>query len=299
MDEQFIRSYSTLELQPGSSWDELRFAYRSLVKKWHPDRFRLEGERRRAEEKTKEITRAYKTLADYYRKHGHTPVETDLARAEAARPSPDQAPDNQAVVETENADSPADNNAYSRDPNTVKHTVRLKPLAAVIAAALLLYLWQLDAPPDSGSSADASPENQAIDIQPAPIGSVMPQPAGQFFTHGTKIGDVYSIQGLPSKTENGIWHYGKSRVIFIDGAVSHWQIHPDNPLKASLGIEPTPHTKKYFTRGSTKAEVTALHGTPWRQTEYEWVYGPSRIFFSDGMVTGWQESPLHPLKTGK
>lgn len=299
MNEQFIRSYSTLELQPGASWDELRSAYRSLVKTWHPDRFRLEGERRRAEEKTKEITRAYKTLADYYRKHGQTPVDADAPLPEAARPSADHAPDKQVVVETDGVDSPAGQNTNSRDTNTDKHTVRLKPLVAVIAAALLLYLWQLDAPPDSGSSTDASPENPAIEIQPALIGSVTPQPVEKFFTRGTKIGDVYSIQGIPSKTENGIWHYGKSKVIFIDGAVSHWQIHPDNPLKASLGIEPTPLTKKHFTRGSTKAEVTALHGTPWRQTEYEWGYGPSRIFFSDGMVTGWQESPLHPLKTGK
>ena len=78
-----------------------------------------------------------------------------------------------------------------------------------------------------------------------------------------------------------------------------WESNPDNPLHASLDIDPV-ITKKTFTeRGSTRDEVRALQGTPWRQTEREWTYGSSRIFFSSDVVTGCEESSLNPLKVRK
>ncbi|MEI6860917.1 MAG: J domain-containing protein [Verrucomicrobiota bacterium] len=53
-------SYRVLEVVPGASPDELKRAYRDLVKVWHPDRFaddpRLQG---RAQEKLKQINLAY------------------------------------------------------------------------------------------------------------------------------------------------------------------------------------------------------------------------------------------------
>mgnify|MGYP001608920372 FL=1 len=139
--------------------------------------------------------------------------------------------------------------------------------------------------------------NTAADApRPGHTSNGTPQSADPFFTRGTTIGKVYAIQGIPTETGEGIWHYGKSKVYIENGSVSHWESHPDNPLKASLDIVPTGHGKEYFSRGSTKAEVRALQGTPWRQTEHEWTYGSSRIFFSGELVTGWEESPLHPFK---
>lgn len=300
MDEQFTRSYSILALQPGANWDELRSAYRSLVKTWHPDRFQLDSERQLAEEKTKEITRAYKTLADYYRKHGQTPADHDAPLSDAERPATAQAPGDQTVEKPDNVDLSAGKNAYHPAANTPRHPFSWKTLTALITAALLIYLWLLDGPSDYTSNSDAFPGSPTLGApEVRSIGNDAPQSATQFFTHGTKIGDVYSIQGIPSKTENGIWHYGKSKIYFIDGRVSRWESHPDNPLKASHDVEPIIRSNEIFTRGSTKAEVMTLQGTPWRQTEHEWAYGSSRIFFTDGLVTGWEESPLHPLKTSR
>lgn len=55
-------AYSILELTPGASQDEIKQAYRQLVKIWHPDRFVLESQKQEAEEKIKLINAAYERL---------------------------------------------------------------------------------------------------------------------------------------------------------------------------------------------------------------------------------------------
>ncbi len=58
------RCYKILELDPDSSLEELRQAYRDSVSIWHPDRFGGSNPRliRKAEGKLKEINEAYETL---------------------------------------------------------------------------------------------------------------------------------------------------------------------------------------------------------------------------------------------
>lgn len=300
MDEQFIRSYFILDLKPGASWDELRDTYRSLVKAWHPDRFQLDNERQLAEEKTKEITRAYKTLADYYRKHGNTPVYPHDHSSDAGKSTTFEAPDDRPEDIIDNIDFSAGKNAHHTANNTPRHTSSWKTLSAVVTAVLLGYLWLLDRSPDTASIPDALSDSPTLGApEVSPNGNPALQTTTQFFTFGTRIGEVYSIQGIPSKTEDGIWHYGKSRIYFIDGRVTRWDSHQDDPLKASYEAGTAVQRNENFTRGSTKAEVIAAQGQPWHQTEHEWSYGSSRIFFSDGLVTSWEESPAFPLKARK
>jgi hypothetical protein len=54
--------YRILELPLGSSTDEIKQAYRDLVRVWHPDRFSDERLRQVAEQKLKEINLAYEAL---------------------------------------------------------------------------------------------------------------------------------------------------------------------------------------------------------------------------------------------
>ena len=57
------QAYSVLEVEPGATSEEIRSAYRDLVKVWHPDRFpNDERLRKRAEEQTKLLNDAYAYL---------------------------------------------------------------------------------------------------------------------------------------------------------------------------------------------------------------------------------------------
>jgi hypothetical protein len=299
MNEPHARSYTVLGLEPGSSWDEIRDTYRTLIKEWHPDRFQQDTKKHRiAEEKTREITRAYKILADYYRKHGSTPTNP-VSTASARPPEVTMPPEHMGRATTAVNVSASDAHADHPVPIPVA-AARWKTFFILLAIAPLLYLWLPDDPADRDLDTSALPKRTEQDeARPVVGGKAASHPADRFFTLGSKLGAVYAIQGVPSKTELGVWHYGKSRVYFVNGGVSHWDSHPDNPLQASLDIDPGITKKAFIERGSTKDEVRALQGTPWRQTEREWAYGSSRIFFSGDVVTGWEESPLNPLKIQK
>ncbi|MDE0040462.1 MAG: hypothetical protein OXT74_00350, partial [Candidatus Poribacteria bacterium] len=52
----------------------------------------------------------------------------------------------------------------------------------------------------------------------------------------------------------------------------------------------------YFTVGSTKDEVLAVQGTPKSFSDWEFDYGSSSVYFSNGRVTRWYNSPFAPLK---
>ncbi len=58
-------SYSVLGLKPGASKDEIREAYRDLVKVWHPDRFAHDPVfQKKAQENLKQINKAYEELSN-------------------------------------------------------------------------------------------------------------------------------------------------------------------------------------------------------------------------------------------
>ncbi|MFN6515261.1 MAG: dynamin family protein [Nostoc sp. CreGUA01] len=63
--EKITRAYSILELQPNASLTEIKQAYRTLVKKWHPDLFVGKPQlQKQAEEKMHLVNEAYTILTD-------------------------------------------------------------------------------------------------------------------------------------------------------------------------------------------------------------------------------------------
>jgi len=59
--------YRVLELEPGVTLDEVKRSYRELVKVWHPDRFTGDAKlHQKAEEKLKQINRAYEVLEEVF-----------------------------------------------------------------------------------------------------------------------------------------------------------------------------------------------------------------------------------------
>ena len=54
--------YQILEVQPDASQAEIREQYLFLIQAWHPDKFSNPAQKRKAEEKTKDINAAYEIL---------------------------------------------------------------------------------------------------------------------------------------------------------------------------------------------------------------------------------------------
>ncbi|CAD5115861.1 DgyrCDS4801 [Dimorphilus gyrociliatus] len=62
-------AYSVLELDDNASNKEISAAYRSLVRKWHPDKHLDQKEKERATTKFMEIQKAYETLSNIRKRH--------------------------------------------------------------------------------------------------------------------------------------------------------------------------------------------------------------------------------------
>ena len=59
-----LNAYEILKIPPTASRDEIRAAYRTLARRWHPDRFMAGPERDWANEKMADINAAYRMCLD-------------------------------------------------------------------------------------------------------------------------------------------------------------------------------------------------------------------------------------------
>ena len=66
MTTEIKYSYQVLELEPGASLEQVKEAWRELVKVWHPDRFPNDPKmQRKAQERLKNINGAYEILCEF------------------------------------------------------------------------------------------------------------------------------------------------------------------------------------------------------------------------------------------
>jgi TPR repeat protein len=85
--EEILNCYQTLGLQPNSSIEEIKSAYRKLVKQWHPDRFYGHSvKNKEANERLKQINPAYKRLIAFY--NGKEPTTPKFTRSKPSPPPP-------------------------------------------------------------------------------------------------------------------------------------------------------------------------------------------------------------------
>jgi outer membrane protein assembly factor BamE (lipoprotein component of BamABCDE complex) len=122
-----------------------------------------------------------------------------------------------------------------------------------------------------------------------------------FFTVGSTKDEVIGSQGTPTRFSDTHWSYGLSSVEFSNGTVAGWNDSPLNPLRARLlptdqAESTAARARGYFTVGSTKDDVIGVQGTPTRFSDTHWTYGLSSVEFNAGTVTGWNDSPLNPLR---
>ncbi len=298
MTDKYINNYNTLGIQPGANWKELRDAYKNLVKTWHPDRFQQDvNQKKIAEERTKEINKSYKELAEYYKKHGVLPIANATPRPGHQAVAPDKPePSRKSATPPKNTASHA-----HAEPPVKERSPRISRVAIVLGTLGTVYIvWSLTATQPSSQA----PQREETRLQMLDTMDLRNSPAEnpiaskeRFFTHGTSLGEVIAIQGVPTRTEKDVWYYGNSKIYFSEGSVIRWEESPDSLLKAEIRMESPPPRANFFATGSTKAEVMAVQGAPERDAGNVWDYGMSRVYFEKDRVTKWYESPLNPLKT--
>lgn len=85
MTSEINRCYRALELEPGASLEQVKQAWRELVKVWHPDRFPNDVKlQRKAQERLKEINLAYEQLQEYLTS-GTLPPQNHTSRSSSAQ----------------------------------------------------------------------------------------------------------------------------------------------------------------------------------------------------------------------
>lgn len=107
-----------------------------------------------------------------------------------------------------------------------------------------------------------------------------------YFTLGSSIDEVLSIQGTPSSIYGNTFSYGFSSITFYQGNVSNYY----NSGNLRIKIFPsTAVTSKmnYFTLGSSVDEVLSIQGTPSSIYGNTLSYGFSSVTFYNGKVTNY------------
>ena len=286
--QDFSDCYAALEVTPDTDWKTLRANYKRLIGRWHPDRFSADPARKDiAEERCKRITLAYQALEQYRREHGVLPLiaharnqEPDIGTASDRTGTEDRA----GTVTEETADR-------THAPRKPEHRYRVAIVLTIFVAAI--YLFSRD------PNAVTPHDNQAADSDTDTVTQAPPvaQTAGESggISIGSTLGEVYSIQGVPTLTQGDTWYYGKSQVRFSKGQVISWEEHPDNPLRIAPD-QPVFSGDRQFGMGSTKEHVREIQGVPVTATETVWDYGSSRVYFEHNRVVRWEASPLQPLR---
>lgn len=295
MTDDYLRYYACLEIAPGCEWTQLRDQYRLLAKRWHPDHFHDDREKAVADEKIKEINQAFNAFSVYYKTHGRLPLTA---------PTPhDQRPHHSTAGTASEPRAHADTGFhYQAAPRTAAPRARRRGptmMAALALTAMAAYwLWPLGAPEPLPYVNTAPVELPPAPAQPYPVApQVTPVSAAQqtFFTIGSTLGEVHAVQGNPSRVEGEIWYYGNSKVYFRNGRVERWHMDPASPINARMELTARARAER-FAVGSSLAEVRAAQGEPTRVSDNVWDYGVSRVYFREGYVTGFDNSPLNPLK---
>jgi hypothetical protein len=305
MSDDLERYYLVLGLRPGASPDEIRQAYRNLVKVWHPDRVSEDRLKQKAEEKLKEINEAYKRL-----RHARPSQPTDPTTTRRAEPRKRGVSSPNQTTPHRREDPPR---RVRKRPDPIRKRM---PLARVLGGVLLIpVIWYVteSAVPllrewlgekmykaafealeaETGNELDQqdTSTNTAAKQQPAQSEIQITLPLSlptRYFTVGSTREEVEAIQGPPDRIIGDTFHYGTSHVLFHGDRVVSWN-NSYPRLKVQLRAA-SPTTKTHYTVGSTKDEVIAIQGTPDRFTRDSLHYGTSEVLFQRGAVVGWKNN---------
>lgn len=269
------QAYATLGLEPDCPWDDVRRQHKRLAFAWHPDRHAATPNAIAALERAKEINAAYDKLSAHYRDQLQREVISDSSQPET------------------------DSSNTSTSLSDERRHARPYVLAAVAACAGVFWLLtRLVASYDADNPDAADPVFASTEVM-TPVQDISatsrsaPESSDLPIEVGMTAELVIKRSGLPSRKEGDIWHYGDTRVYFRHGVVTHLR------GAGEFDIADTPVTRSNpdrFTYGSSMETVRRIQGTPAAEGDTQWTYGPSKVYFRNGYVSGWYNSPLQPLK---
>ena len=292
-----------LGLSRGATLNEVKAAYRVLVKVWHPDRF--QGDEKLAQ--TAEIKlMAINTAFSYLTSAGYKGGARNKGEA-----SPGSAPGQDAVSGASAQKAAADGFRAPEQPKRpvdarAWHTKRRR--GTVFSTGLAIRLLVL--------------------LVVAGIGMFLLTIADSYLANDTRVGRYYT--GLKSQVSSdfdaawqrtwGDWT-GRAKSILGSGSGSASgtvsggapgtsdstaTAQPPAPVKVpSAGSGTQAAIKKgegplrlrpYVTLGLTRDEVVDAQGLPTSSSEDKLMYGASELELKDGKVVGWRIDPRSPLR---
>jgi len=253
--ETLAACYQTLGLTPDAKFNEIKHAYRTLVKRWHPDRFATDtAQQHQALERFHAITHAYALLrahqaaTDLSLLHGGWGCQRARALSWVGRGAWCLGIGGLVVA-----------GCYAFQPTfryaapSAPPTRRAGSLAQSVASYAYVTVgstydavraiqgtptWATDRIWEYGGSRlyfkaghvtgwDIWP-GSPLKVQLLPASSINPMPAS--FTVGSTKDEVLAVQGTPTRVTERLWEYGASRVFFTDNRVTRWEVWPGSPL---------------------------------------------------------------------
>jgi hypothetical protein len=287
----FSNCYSVLGVTPHTDWDGVRARYKRLIGQWHPDRFSAgAADILIAEEHSKQITLAYQALEKYRRDHGVLPPmapPVSIERAQEPKRDSGQASE-RAHSENRAETRRPDRDLVKRNPNRQRFVV----ITLSILIGALYFVLRSHVSSHDDRPAYATPPTAATRAPPRENSDR----ESRTISVDSTLGEVYAIQGVPTRTMGDTWYYGESQILFSSqGKVISWIEEPGYPLQIPHYQAPRSYGE-HFDVGSTKAQVRAIQGAPVTETDAVWEYPPSRVYFDQGRVVRWDESPMQPLR---
>lgn len=266
-DNDISKDYRALGLSADASPVEVKKAYRELVKRWHPDRFHQQSvlERRRADERIKEITSAYHRISkEWARRRKVDPREP--SSEETA-----QAPPRESPAEEAPAWKPASARswksrigssaeAFHRRFRTLFRSASMKRRLLAVGIFVTIFAVLFTTTSLMGRIPFRFPRD-SVGTVPESGPRWHPRPSGE------ESREARPPAGAPEDAREPV-------------DIPSFPPHPPG-RSASPGQRPD---SAYFTLGSTPSEVLRIQGRPSRVQGQVWIYGLSEIQFKDGRL---------------
>lgn len=264
--------YEIFNLTPEASFLQVKKTYRSLIKKWHPDRYQQYPEvAEEATEKLKEINEAFEAIKNFEGTEEQKKLREILKNKLSYKDYMDIA--GSYEVSAEKAQQ-THNTSYYSATDWVEKDPKKERLIVIIAGIVVLLFILL---------------NILINLYDASryISSSHPS-----FSLGATSKQVERIQGQPDIRTREKWVYKNSAVYFKDNIVVGYS---NNNNELYVKINPSGKLKKeipgnYYIIGSSKNDVIRIQGTPTsiNPVKDEWNYGKSILTFNTNHLIGYR-----------